>query len=211
LADNVQHRKITMQDSLIAPPPAETDIPTFSSVISKLLERNPKFGSPQFNYRLQTDSSGKQMHRCQLIVKDLVFITPDAYPSQNDATQEACKMAFEPLYEQLSEQEKEFIANYAKVNNTKRKLEKDEENQMFFSDDEEIPSYQFYLTMFCVERKYPAPVFTYLRGDRGVRCRVSVTVDEQEISATCLRDHKYKSHAREDSCHDMYIIMKKFQ
>lgn len=82
------------------------------------------------------------------------------------------------------------------------------DDDVYYSDDEKVPSYQHLLNELLQKRNLRGPKFSYEKGKLGILCNASIALSGGvEQIYTSLREHAKQENAREDICHDLYIIV----
>ena len=128
----------------------------------------------------------------------------DEFPNQNDAAEQVAKVL-------LDELEKEGLnLKNGNMHKRKRPSMRDEDDVYQSDEDGVVKSYEMLLQDLCKSQNSALPTFYYVPGNKGVFCVGSllITATGKLETVTSLREHSKKSTAREDVCHDLYILLK---
>lgn len=214
---NVQRRSLVDANNPTTPKMKELNCKFFLiavksnyiALVDAHCRENPTVGSPIYNYRTFPDGAMTK-YRAQLIIGGSTWASAMS-ETQELAQMEAAKTAYHALYP-IEAQESAELESEPVISPSKRDRLPDGHEGVYYSDTEEIPSYNHFVLEFCTMNNIPPPTFRYQRNDTktGYRCSVSVHVEDNPF-VTCLRDHKYKENAKEDACHDMFILLQSLQ
>jgi hypothetical protein len=191
----------------------EEDSISFVDLLWEYYESKPEIGKPFYNSR--TIKEGDDiMYKSQLIVGTKQKISA-THRVKADSAEEVAREIFmevhpngKAIVEKLTSEKHKKKQMSSKAIES---LNNFETNDIYYSDDEmAVPSYESLLRKLVDANNLLPPIYKYSKGDIGYTCTGTIYFPTlgREHSMTSLRQHSKASTAREDVCHDLFVLMK---
>ncbi|KAI8898368.1 hypothetical protein BC833DRAFT_439528 [Globomyces pollinis-pini] len=200
----------------------------YVDLLTVMHEKNPTIGKPYYNYRPNTEN-GVTKYRAQLIMGAKIKVS-GSHHVKADAAEEVAKEMYleiksadqsidapvkdEPNLKPIpsdTDCSQELLSLSLQLSSSSRKrLNTDELDPVYESDgDGDLPTYDSMLRSWLAENDSPPPTFKYISSPTGIRCTGSVLCPNTRtvVMMTCLRKHHKRGTAREDVCHDLYVLL----
>ena len=172
----------------------------FIELLFKHYEMNPFVGKPFYNSR--TVMTGNEFgYKSQLIVGVQMEIS-DVHKSRFEADNQVAERV---LHKLISGSGKPSVSDLKKAVDAEVF---EGEDPVYYSDNESVPSYEHMLLVLLKSMKLEKPSFDYLTGSVGIICQAKIRLSAQDSRTfISLREHSARGTAREDVCHDIYIVL----
>jgi hypothetical protein len=138
-------------------------------------------------------------YKSQLIVGAITKISAP-YPTKAEADEEVARQALIDIHP-------DGLQIVQQVSGMQRK--RHSIDHVYYSDEDELPSYDYLVQDMLKEANRDLPSFTYMKGKVGWLCSAKIKLENGvEENLVSLREHSGKGTAKEDVCHDLYVLLK---
>ncbi|KAJ3372375.1 hypothetical protein HDU91_003615 [Kappamyces sp. JEL0680] len=184
----------------------------YEEQLKRMAEADPALGKPFFNFRPATMPDGVTPgYKAQVILGAHSKVS-SVCSSQAEAAELAAKELCAALgADTKASQPYSAAIATAGPDPLQSKRKRLEEDDGYVSDETgTIPSYEMLVSKQCAAYGIPNPTFYYVPGEVGLLCvgQLLVPSSGRLETFTSLREHKYQTTAREDVCHDLYILLR---
>ena len=185
----------------------------FVDQLYKYYEQYPTIGKPFYNSRTISNELGLS-YKSQLIVGVHSAIS-NLHRTRFEADNEVAKTILQQISPDIlnndSRDYKKRARSSSESNTTipaSHRTKMDQPEPIYYSDDERNPSYEHLLYKFLDSKNMKRPMYTYENVGHGFTCQATLEFQHgHPQTLKSLRSHSKRETAREDVCHDIYVVL----